>query len=152
MHLSSHRLSAERTPEGDAVYTMIREEIRFELGLINARVNWLITSQAFLLTPLVLGMRGQSLADSLLYPEIPVLGLTICVFVGVSILAAVWRGRQWRAKLRGTAYDDEAAPREFSRVAPFTPIIPWMGLSGALGVPMTILATWLWLLVAPPSL
>lgn len=145
------RAPERRDPAGDEVYGRIRAEIQFEIGLVNARVNWLIASQAFLFVPLTMGAKGGDIGSSPFHPLIPALGVAICALTLVSILAAVWRSRQWRAKAEVGAHRGETAAREFSIVAPRTPVIPWMGMIGALGVPATLLATWGYLLIAPPG-
>jgi hypothetical protein len=142
----------ERTPENDGVYRAIRAEIQFELTLINARVNWLVASQAFLFVPLTVGTRGSALADSLFYPLIPLLGIILCLLVLLATLAAVWRSRQWRAKGEQGAYRGLGEEGRFSVVAPRTPAIPALGLAGSLGVPVVLALTWLYLMIAPPSL
>lgn len=141
----------ERTPENDAVYGAIRAEIHFELSLVNARVNWLVASQAFLFVPLTIGTRGASLGESLFFPIVPLLGLALCLLVLVSIVAAVWRSRQWRAKCQQGAYSGAGAHHEFSIVVPKTPLIPAMGLVGGIGVPLVLAATWMAILLAPPT-
>ena len=138
------------SPENDAVYRAIRSELQFELSLLNARVNWLVASQAFLFTPLTMGIRGQSLRESLFFPLIPLLGVALCVLVLMSIVAAAWRSVEWRRKSRHGDYDGTAAGNSFSIVVPHTPAIPLLGLTGSIGVPLVIGATWLYLLVAPP--
>ncbi len=138
------------SPENDAIYRAIRNELHFELSLLNARVNWLVASQAFLFTPLTMGIRGQSLRDSLFFPLIPLLGVALCVLVLLSILAAAWRSVEWRRKARHGDYDGTGAGSSFSIVVPHTPAIPLMGLIGSIGVPVVIGATWLYLLLAPP--
>ena len=77
--------------------------------------------------------------------------MAICALTLSSILAAVWRGRQWRAKAERGAYRGELEPFEFSIVPPRTPLIPAMGQIGAVGVPATLLATWAYVLFAPPG-
>ena len=139
-------------PSNDDIYRYIRSEIQFELSLINARVNWLIASQAFLFTPLIVGLSGDSLADALFYPVIPLLGIALCALVTIAILAAVWRSRQWRAKARQGSYSGLGAQGEFSIVVPNTPQIPRMGLIGSLGVPVVLAATWVYLLLWPPAI
>lgn len=138
------------SPENDAVYRAIRSELHFELSLLNARVNWLVASQAFLFTPLTMGIRGQSLRESLFFPLIPLLGVALCALVLLSIVAAAWRSVEWRRKGRHGDYDGRGAPDTFSIVVPHTPAIPLMGLAGSIGVPLVIGATWLYLLFAPP--
>lgn len=139
----------ERSSENDEIYRTIRSEINAELALITARVNWLIASQAFLFTPLVMGTETDRLSDSVLFPAIPVLGLLLCGLILVSIIAAVWRSRQWRRKARHGAYRGETAKDAFSIVLPHTPLIPVLGMIGCIGVPLVLIATWLALLVSP---
>lgn len=140
-----------RTAETDAVYLYIRSEIQFELGLINARVNWLVTSQAFLFVPLTLGANERGIAGSSLYPLIPLLGVIICVLVLVALLAAVWRSHQWRVKARQGGYTGEGQETTFTIVQPNTPLIPIMGYIGALGVPLVLVIAWAGILIAPPG-
>ena len=141
-----------RNPDNDEVYRQIRTEIHFELSLINARVNWLVTSQAFLFVPLTLGARSTGdLSSSVFYPAIPMLGVAICVLVMVSVIAAVWRGNQWRRKARQGDYDGSRNDRTFDPILPHKPLIPVLGLVGGLGVPVVLVMTWLWLLVSPPG-
>lgn len=141
----------ERTEENDAIYRYIRSEIQFELSLVNARVNWLVTSQAFLFVPLTLGARAGGIGASVYYPVIPVLGVIICSLVFISVLAAVWRSRQWRRKAHQGAYAGKDSFDTFDIVLPHRPLIPLMGLIGGVGVPVTLVGVWIWLLVAPPG-
>jgi hypothetical protein len=115
---------------------------------MNARVNWLLTSQAFLFVPLVIGAEGRPIGESPLHPHIPLLGLALCLLLTVSILAAALRVLQWRSKLRGTAYADEQTPHEFSGVMPDTPRIPAMAAASAFGIPLALISTWLWILLS----
>ena len=141
----------ERSAENDAVYRYIRSEIQFELSLINARVNWLVTSQAFLFVPLTLGARQGGIGASVYYPVIPVLGVIICALVLISVIAAVWRSRQWRAKGEQGAYAGRDNTGAFDIVLPHSPMIPRMGLIGGVGVPLALVGVWVWLLIAPPG-
>ena len=43
------------------------------------------------------------------------------------------------------------AQDSFDIILPHRPIIPRMGMIGGLGVPITLVAVWLWLLIAPPG-
>jgi len=140
----------ERSPENDEIYRYIRSEIQFELNLINARVNWLVTSQAFLFVPLTIGAKGEGLRSSIFYPLVPMLGVVLCLLVLVAILAAVRRSGEWREKSRQGAYSGEGEHGVFSIVVPRTPAIPKMGVIGAIGVPLVLVVTWLYLLLAPP--
>ena len=102
-------------------------------------------------TPLIVGLQGNSLSDALFYPVIPLLGIALCALVSIAILAAVWRSRQWRAKAKQGDYSGLDAHGAFSIVLPHTPQIPMMGLVGSLGVPLVLAATWVYLLLWPPS-
>jgi hypothetical protein len=139
-----------QTPSNDEVYRYIRSEIQFELNLINARVNWLVASQAFLFVPLTIGAKGEGLRSSIFYPLIPLLGVLLCLLVLVAILAAVWRSQQWRAKGRQGAYSGKGEHGVFSIIVPRSPAIPMMGAVGAIGVPVVLVVTWLYLLLVPP--
>lgn len=139
-----------RSPENDAIYRAIRGELNSELALITARVNWLIASQAFLFMPLTIGSRSDRLADSILYPFVPLLGLVLCLLILVSIIAAVWRSQQWRRKARHGAYRGEGGAGDFSIVLPHTPVIPYLGFIGCLGVPAVLVIAWSLILFAPP--
>ena len=141
----------ERTAENDEIYRYIRSEIQFEINLINARVNWLIASQAFLFVPLTIGAQGGSITESVLFPLVPWLGLLLCLLVSVAILAAVWRSVQWRAKCARGPYAGEGEHGVFSIVLPRSPLIPLMGLIGAIGVPAVLAGAWLILLLWPPG-
>jgi hypothetical protein len=119
------RAVIERTAENDDVYRQIRSEIQFEINIMNARVNWLIASQAFLFVPLAIGTQGSSITQSALFPLIPYLGLPLCVLVSTAVFAAVWRSEQWRAKCTNRPYaGDEHGV--FSIVFPRSLLIPLM--------------------------
>jgi hypothetical protein len=144
------RAVIERTAENDEIYRQIRSEIQFEINMMNARVNWLIASQAFLYVPLTIGAQGSSITHSALFPLIPYLGLLLCVLVSIAVLAAVWRSVQWHAKCANGPYaGDEHGV--FSIVLPRSRLIPLMGLIGAVGVPAVLAGAWLFLLLWPPG-
>ena len=142
----------ERNPHNDEVYRYIRSEIQFELNLINARVNWLIASQAFLFVPLVVGIQGKTLTSSLFFPFIPHLGILLCVLVFIAVLAAVWRSLQWRVKYSQGAYSGIDEHGVFSIVVPHTPLIPLMGMVGALAIPIVLAGAWMYVRIWPPGL
>lgn len=144
---SGPRISAEN----DAIYRTLRGELQFELSLLNARVNWLVASQAFLFTPLTIGIRGPSMRDSMFFPLIPLVGVALCLLVMVSIVAAAWRSVQWRRKMRQGEYHGVGEEARYSIIVPHTPVIPLLGLIGSIGVPVVIAATWIYLLIAPPA-
>jgi hypothetical protein len=140
----------ERTAENDDIYRQIRSEIHFEINTMNARVNWLIASQAFLFVPLTIGAQGSSITQSALYPLIPYLGLLLCILVTISVVAAVWRSAQWTAKGAHGPYTGEEHGA-FSIVLPRSRLIPLMGLTGGIGVPAVLAGAWFVLLLWPPG-
>jgi hypothetical protein len=144
------RAVIERTAENDDIYRQIRSEIQFEINMMNARVNWLIASQAFLFVRLTIGAQGSSITRSALFPLIPWLGLLLCALVSIAVLAAVWRSEQWRAKCANGPYAG-AEHGVFSIVLPRSRLIPLMGLIGAIGVPAVLAGAWLVLLLWPPG-
>jgi hypothetical protein len=110
------RVVIERTAANDDIYRQIRSEIQFEINIMNARVNWLIASQAFLFVPLAIGAQGSSITQSALFPLIPYLGLLLCALVSISVFAAVWRSMQWTAKCANGLYagDEHVCSRSCS--------------------------------------
>jgi hypothetical protein len=145
------RAVIERTPENDAIYRHIRSEMQFEINMMHARVNWLIASQAFLFVPLTIGAQGSSITQSALFPLVPYLGLLLCILVSIAVLASAWRSVQWRAKGANGAYGGDGEHNAFSIVVPRSPLIPLMGLTGAIGVPVVLAGAWLVLLFWPPG-
>ncbi len=141
----------ERSEASDKTYDRILTGIRFELELMSARVNWLLSSQSFLFVPLAIGSEGQPLAQNPLVPHIPLIGLGLCLVLTVSIMAALLRLAQWRSKLSGTGYADEQTPGEFSGIMPSSPVLPALGVVGALGVPLILIAAWSWILFSLPT-
>ena len=80
---------------------------------MNARVNWLIASQAFLFVPLAISLDPRqpprSIAHSLLFPLIPYLGLFLCLLALIGIVAAIWRVENWRRKVARGGYGTGAS-------------------------------------------
>lgn len=134
------------TAREDAIYTQIRTEIRFEIELMSARVNWLITSQAFLFVPLMIGAQGRPLSQNPLFPLIPCMGIVLCILVMVGITAAAWRCTQWRTKMRAAPHSRIEAHGTFSITAPDEPLIPVLGYIGVYGVPLALMSTWIYVL------
>jgi len=135
------------TKEEDAIYSQIRTEIRFEIELMSTRVNWLITSQAFLFVPLVVGAQGKPLHENPLFPLIPCMGIVLCMLVMTGISAAAWRCTQWRRKMRAAPHERVEAHGVFSITAPDEPMIPILGYIGVYGVPLVLMGTWVYVLL-----
>src|ERR1700684_555876 len=85
-------------------YTFLREEIRHQDNLINARLSWLVSSQSFLLSGFAVTLNGsaQSLLpiyaklNVILVNSLPVAGLVTDVASYLTIWAAISRMRNIR--------------------------------------------------------
>jgi hypothetical protein len=71
--------------------------------------------------------------------------------MSIALIAAAWRSVQWRAKGANGAYSGDCEHGVFSIVVPRSPLIPLMGLIGAIGVPAALAGAWLVLLLSPPG-
>lgn len=145
-----------RKAETDQIYRHIRSEIQYEYSLMNARVNWLIASQAFLFVPLAIGVDPRqpprSIAHSLLFPFIPYLGLALCVLALIGIVAAVWRVENWRRKMARGGYGGDGEHDTFSIIQPNQPVVVILGYCSAVGIPLVLAAAWVILRFFPPTL
>ncbi len=144
-----------RSIDNDRIYQSIRSEIQYEQSLINARVNWLIASQAFLFLPLAMsldpGKEGAGAADSIFFPFIPYLGMILCLLTTVAVVGATWRITQWRRKCGAGAYSGEGEHATFSIVQPRTSAIPLMGHVASVGIPLVLTLAWVFVRVWPPD-
>jgi hypothetical protein len=145
-----------RKAESDQIYRHIRSEIQYEHSLMNARVNWLIASQAFLFVPLAIGIDPRqpprSIAHSLLFPFIPYLGLVLCLLALIGIVAAVWRVENWRRKMARGGYGGDGEHDTFSIIQSSQPGVVIMGYCSAVGIPLVLAAAWVILRFFPPTL
>lgn len=145
-----------RKAESDQIYRHIRSEIQYEHSLMNARVNWLIASQAFLFVPLAIGIDPRqpprSIAHSLLFPFIPYLGLVLCLLALIGIVAAVWRVENWRRKMARGGYGGDGEHDTFSIIQSSQPAVVIMGYCSAVGIPLVLAAAWVILRFFPPTL
>ena len=126
-------------------YTFFRDELRHEDNLINQRVSWLISSQAFLLGGFatLINSGGSTAAASLsglrgaMVTGLPVAGI-LAVFAGyVTILAAVMHVRGIRRLLATRRYKT-MPPLHNWHVAQLR-----MGLAGPLVTPLIFVGFWI---------
>jgi hypothetical protein len=130
-------------------YLFFREEMRHEDNLINQRVSWLISSQAFLLVGFatLIGAGPNTLAASLsglrnsMLLGLPIAGILGVVTNYVTILAAVWHVRGIRKLLA-----NRSAARMPSLHNWHTPLAR-MGFFGPLSAPLIFLGFWIVILV-----
>ena len=145
----------DRTPDNDQIYRYLRSEIHFEYSIINARVTWLVTSQAFLFMPLAIGIPvgsgASGVADSVFFPFIPYLGIAVCLLALVGIIGAVTRVNQWKRKYAETLYAGEDGHGTFAVDQPRSTVVPLMGQAASIGIPLVLTTAWIVVRIWPPS-
>ncbi len=125
-------------------YVFLREEMRHEDDLINARLSWLINSQSFLFGAFAITLNGSPSSKFTTYAKLnvvlvnwlPVAGILSVAVSYLTILAAILHIRTVRRLARGK-YPPNLLPLE-SEI-----FVGRMGLSGAVVTPLIFLAVWL---------
>ncbi len=145
----------DRTPENDQIYRYLRSEIHFEYSIINARVTWLVTSQAFLFLPLAIGIplgpESSGVAGSVFFPFIPYLGIAVCLLALLGIVSAVTRVHQWKGKYAATLYAGEDGHGTFAIDQPRSRVVPIVGHMASIGIPLVLTTAWIVVRIFPPS-
>jgi hypothetical protein len=129
-------------------YFFLREEIRHQDNLINARLSWLVSSQSFLLSGFAVSLNGsaQSLLpiyaklNVILVNSLPVAGLVTDVASYLTIWAAISR----MGKIRRIAGNSH--PSNFPTVQADV-VTRRLGLCGPALIPVVFLAVWLAIIV-----
>jgi uncharacterized protein (DUF2062 family) len=125
-------------------YILLREEIRHQDNLLNARLSWLMSSQAFLLTGFAVMLNGtaspvlpsHTKVIAVLVASLPVAGLVTNIVSYATIWAAILRMRNIRDLADGMhpprlpSVQAEAFARN-------------LGLAGPVVIPIIFLAVWL---------
>ena len=125
-------------------YKFLREEMRHEDNLINARVSWLVNSQSFLFGAFAITLNGSAQSKFPMYAKLnvilvswlPVAGILGVVASYLTIWAAILHIRRVRRLARGKS--PQRLPPLHGEVS-----IGRMGLSGAVLIPIIFLAVWL---------
>src|SRR6185369_7981311 len=125
-------------------YIFLREEMRHEDNLINARLSWLVNSQSFLFGAFAITLNGSTQSkfpmfarlNVILVTWLPVAGILAVTASYLTIWAAILHIRRVRRLARGK-YPPHLLPLH-GEVS-----IGRMGLSGAVFIPMIFLAVWL---------
>ena len=126
----------------------LREEIRHQDNLVNARLSWLVSSQSFLLSGFAVSLNGSALSLSPVYAKLnailatslPVAGLVTVVASYLTIWAAIPR----MAKIRHLA--GSSHPSHLPSVQAEA-CLRRMGLAGPVLIPVVFLAVWLAIVV-----
>jgi len=129
-------------------YTFLREEIRHQDNLVNARLSWLVSSQSFLLSGFAVTLNGsaQSLLpiyaklNVILVNSLPVAGLVTDVASYLTIWAAISRMRSIR-HLAGKSH-----PLHLPTVQAEV-VERRLGLAGPVLIPLVFLTVWLAIIV-----
>ncbi|HTR41181.1 MAG TPA: hypothetical protein VMH87_06155 [Pseudomonadales bacterium] len=129
-------------------YAFLREEIRHQDNLINARLSWLVSSQSFLLSGFAVTLNGsaQSLfpiyakLNVILVNSLPVAGLVTDLASYLTIWAAISRMRNIR-HLAGSSHPPHLPPVQANALTRS------LGLSGPVLIPIVFLTVWLAILV-----
>jgi hypothetical protein len=134
----------------DAIQSLenIRHRIEHEDNLLNQRVSWVVSSQAFLLTgyaillngPQVLRNENFNHTHELLIKLIPLTSIAVTALIWFGILAGIWAMRDLRVcAAKHPSYDaSHVQGRALTRR---------VGLAIPALVPVAFLVTWLLLLV-----
>jgi uncharacterized protein (DUF2062 family) len=129
-------------------YTFLREEIRHQDNLVNARLSWLVSSQSFLLSgfAVTLGASAHPLPqpyadlNGVLSTSLPLAGLVTDIASYLTIWAAIHR----MTKIRQLAGDDH--PLHLPTVQAET-CTRWLGLAGPILIPVIFFTVWLTIIV-----
>jgi len=122
-------------------YTFLREEIRHQDNLINARLSWLVSSQSFLLSGFAVTLNGsaQSLLpiyaklNVILVNSLPVAGLVTDLASYQTIWAAISQMKKIR-HIAGNSHPSRLPPVQADRLT------RRLGLSGPILIPLVFLA------------
>ena len=125
-------------------YEFLREEIRHQDNLINARLSWLVSSQSFLLSGFAVTLNGsaQSLLpiyaklNVILVTSLPVAGLVTDVASYLTIWAAISR----MGNIRHLAGNSHPAHLPSVQAEVFE---RRLGLAGPVLIPVVFLVVWL---------
>jgi hypothetical protein len=128
-------------------FEMISSRIEHEDNLLNQRVSWIVSSQAFLLTGYAILLNAPLQPRSELFQHdhamlvklIPFTSIFITLLLWFGILAGIWAIRDLRARAK-------AHPAFEARQTLARPLTRAIGLATPALVPVVFLITWLWLL------
>jgi len=129
-------------------YVLLREEIRHQDNLINARLSWLVSSQAFLLSGFAVTLNGVAQPLLPIYAKVnvvlggalPVAGLVTDIASYLTIWAAIRRMTTIRSLAHG--YHPTQLPTVQADACDRR-----LGLTGAVLIPLIFFAVWLAIII-----
>lgn len=142
-------MNREPTPPSNLeLYRILRGGIEHEDQLINHRLSWLVSSQAFMLTAFAISLNAPVLfvnpvyakLNRLLYTLLPFTGLISSLLIYPSILGAVLALRKLRRHVRGHALEG-LPPIHGTRLTVL------LGHCGPLLIPWVFIITWILLMI-----
>ncbi len=129
-------------------YTFLREEIRHQDNLVNARLSWLVSSQSFLLSGFAVTLNGSAQSLLPIYAKLNVILVTSLPVAGlvtdVSSYLTIWAAIHRMAKIRHLAgsFHPPHLPSIQAEAC-----LRRMGLAGPVLIPVVFLAVWLAIVV-----
>ena len=129
-------------------YVLLREEIRHQDHLINARLSWLVSSQAFLLSAFAVTLNGAAQLllpvyaklNVVLFTSLPLAGLVTNVASYLTIWAAILR----MGKIRNLAHGFHPA---HAPTVQADALERRLGLTGPVFIPVIFFLVWLAILI-----
>jgi hypothetical protein len=138
-----------QSTSGDfSAYKAIRDEIAHEDNLAGTRLNWFITSQAFLLSALAIAHSSRDQLtpnprNDFYFPLVPLLAIASCILILLGIVSGAVVIRRWRRLLDQMIRQDPSLPA-IGRDG----WIMRFGWSAPLLLPLIFLIAWTYVLVA----
>ena len=98
-----------------SAYKAVRDEIAHEDNLAGTRLNWFMTSQAFLLSALAIAHTGKDQLppgprNDFYFPLIPLLAIACCILILLGIVAGAVVIRRWRRLLNQMIRQEPSFP------------------------------------------
>ena len=129
-------------------YVFLREEIRHQNNLINARLSWLVSSQSFLLSGFAVTLNGSAQSLLSVYAKLNVILVTSLPVGGlvtdVASYLTIWAAISPMRKIRHLAGDSH--PSHLPAVQAEV-LERRLGLTGPVLIPVVFLAVWLAIIV-----
>jgi len=124
-------------------YKFLREEMRHEDNLINARLSWLVNSQSFLFGAFAITLNGSVQSKFPMYAKLNVILVTFLPVAGILAVTASYL-TIWAAILHIKRVRRLAQGKYPSHLLPLDGEISTgrMGLAGAVFIPILFLAVW----------
>lgn len=131
----------ERVSEMNHDLDAIRRRIEHEHNLINQRLSWLVSSQAFLLTAFAISLNappafareGYADANRLLTQCIPMGAIACVVVLSLTLIGAIWSLEVLRREAEALSNPDDLPVL-------YIATIRWLGLAAPVLIPAIFLA------------